>query len=153
MDPVEKKPNSPCMYNNNGELTDVCHKHFPKDFISDTIWDNNKSYANYRRRTSDNGGSEALHNDRIIDNSWIVPYSPYLLLRYNCHLNVEIYVSSKATKYLYKYVNKGGDRAMLKVDENGNNGTRNKVKQYQDLRSIGASEASWRLFKFEMSDR
>ena len=147
------KPNAQCMYNQNGEVTEICHKSFPKEFSNDTVWDSNYSYAKYRRRSPDNGGSDAFCNDKILDNSWIVPYSPYLLLKYNCHLNTEICVSPKATKYLYKYVNKGGDRAMVRVDGGVDNRGRNEIREYQDLRSIGASEACWRLFKFEMSDR
>jgi hypothetical protein len=30
---------------------------------------------------------------------------------------------------------------------------RNEIDEYQDMRSIGASEACWRLFEFEMGDR
>ena len=42
---------------------------------------------------------------------------------------------------------------MLKVDDGGNSRDRNEVKEYQDLRSIGASEASWTLLEFKMIDR
>ena len=45
-------------------------------------------------------------NGRTLTNQWIVPYSPYLTLKYNCHINIEICASAKATKYLYKYVSK-----------------------------------------------
>ena len=38
---------------------------------------------------------EAEKNNRIINNSWVVPYCPYLSLRYNAHTNVEIYASTK----------------------------------------------------------
>ena len=72
------------------------------------------------------------------------------MLRYGYH-HIELCASTKATKYLYKYVTKGGDRAMMKVD--GRVQQRNEVKEYQDLKSIGASEACWRMFEFSMSDR
>ena len=54
------------------------------------------------------------------------PYSPYLLLRYGCHLNVEICVSVESVKYLYKYVYKGPDRSMvaLAVDDGSQARTR-----------------------------
>ena len=55
------------------------------------------------------------HNNRLLNNSWVVPYNPYLLLRYNCHINVEICASTKATKYLYKYIHKGGDKIITVV--------------------------------------
>ena len=142
---------SPCMYNADGELTDVCHKSFPKEFVSETKYDENNSYVKYRRKAPRDGGNEALRNGIEIDSRWIVPYSPYLMLKYNCHINVEACASNKATKYLHKYVTKGGDRAMLGIDERGM--TRNEVQEYQDLKSIGFSESCWRLFEFDMTER
>ena len=87
-----------------------------------------RSRADIRtRRSIEDGGLQIIHNHRKIDNSWIVPYSPYLLLRYNCHINVEICASTKATKYLYKYLNKGGDRAMMRIDD-GEPKPRNEIR-------------------------
>lgn len=40
-------------------------------------------------------------------NEWISPYSPYLLKRFKCHINVEKCNNLNAIKYLYKYVYKG----------------------------------------------
>ena len=48
-----------------------------------------------------------------IDNRWIVPYNPILLLKYQTHINVEIVGSIGAVKYLYKYITKGADRVMV----------------------------------------
>ena len=149
----KENPNAPCMYNADGEITQVCSKKFPKEFTKETVYDPNNSYVRYKRRDPKDGGVDAEYNNRILDSSWIVPYSPYLTLKFGCHINIEICASSKATKYLYKYVNKGGDRAMLKVDKNGQPLPRNEVKEFQDLRSIGASEACWRTFEFPMSNR
>ena len=42
---------------------------------------------------------------------------------------------------------------MMRVDDSGQPQTRNEVKEYQDLKSFGASEATWRLFEFPMSKR
>ena len=49
---------------------------------------------------------------RTVDNRWIVPYNPFLSLRYNCHINIEKCTLPTAAKYLYKYMKKGSDRAM-----------------------------------------
>ena len=78
------------MYNAQGDLTEVCHKSFSKDFCKETIWDQDKSYAQYKRTSPQDGGMDAFKNGKVIDNSWVVPYNPYLSLRYNAHLNVEI---------------------------------------------------------------
>lgn len=50
-----------------------------------------------------------------MDNRWIVPYNPFLLLCYNCHINVEITSPLTAVKYPYKYVYKGHDMAAIAV--------------------------------------
>ena len=87
-----------------------------------------------------------------LDNSWVVPYSPYMTLRFKCHINVEACVSAKSAKYLYKYVTKGGDRAMVRTEGDAPDAP-NEIDDYQDMRSIGASEGCWRLYEFEMGDR
>ena len=42
----------------------------------------------------------------------MVPYNPYTLLKFNAHINVEICSTVNGIKYLYKYVQKGLDRAI-----------------------------------------
>jgi hypothetical protein len=51
----------------------------------------------------------------IFDYRWVIPYNPYLTMRYQCHINVEVCNSITAVKYLYKYVYKGHDRALVVV--------------------------------------
>ncbi len=51
----------------------------------------------------------------VFDNRWVVPYNPYLTMRYQCHINVEVCSSITTMKYLYKYVYKGHDRALAMV--------------------------------------
>ena len=72
--------NKPCMINN------TCSKRFPRQFEANTLLNNN-GYPEYRRRSPENGGFEAkLKSGTVINNKWIVPYNPYLILKYNCHL-------------------------------------------------------------------
>jgi hypothetical protein len=74
-----------CRSGKDGELCD-CKRHFPKDMCPATtiIGD---GFPKYRRRgqhvTTDKSG-------RIVTDNWVVPYSPYLLLKYQCHINIEI---------------------------------------------------------------
>jgi hypothetical protein len=63
------------------------------------------------------------------------PYS------YNAHINVECVMSLAAAKYITKYTHKGVDRATVEIQ------CRNKVSDLRDCQYIGASEASWRIFK------
>ncbi len=51
----------------------------------------------------------------VFDNRWVIPYNPYLTMRYQCHINVEVCSSITAMKYLYKYVYKGHDHALAMV--------------------------------------
>ena len=46
-----------------------------------------------------------------LDNRDVVPYNPYLLCKYDCHINVEIATSVHAIKYINKYIHKGSDGA------------------------------------------
>ena len=39
--------------------------------------------------------------DAIVDNSFVVPYSPLLSLCYKAHINVEVLYLVQAVKYLY----------------------------------------------------
>jgi len=79
----------------------------------------------------------------LIDNRRVVPYSPYLSLRYRAHINVEVCGSVKPVKYIHKYIYKGGDRAtvILELDQD-------EIKPYLHGRYIGPTEAVWCLFEY-----
>jgi hypothetical protein len=85
----------------------------------------------------------------------VVPNNPYLSLFFNCHINVEVCTSVAVVKYLYKYVYKGHDPAQ--VDVVALDGAalaqprmRDEIKIYQDGRYVSASEASHRLYGFDL---
>ena len=42
-----------------------------------------------------------------MDDSHVIPYNPYLLLKYGCHINIEYVFGQKACKYIFKYLLKG----------------------------------------------
>ncbi|UYV70293.1 hypothetical protein LAZ67_7002421 [Cordylochernes scorpioides] len=96
---------SPCM--SDGK----CTKDFPKSFLQLTEANNN-GYPRYRRRDD---GQTLVVGTHEVDNRWVVPYNPYLLVRFNAHINVEVCASVKSVKYLFKYVYKGHDRAEVEV--------------------------------------
>jgi hypothetical protein len=99
-------PTCPCMRDGK------CSKGYPREFSEHTV-DTGKSYPVYRRRR--NGRHFVGRNGFDFDNRWVVPYNPFLTLKYNCHINVEVCSSVAAVKYLYKYVYKGHDRAILYI--------------------------------------
>lgn len=95
---------------------DRCNLRYPKAFADSTTMSDG-SYPSYKRpddgRTI-NKGNSTFHNGHV------VPYNRFLLLKYSCHINVEIPVGSKPIKYLYKYLTKGAD--MTRVQMSGNEG-------------------------------
>ena len=98
----------PCMIN--GE----CRFHYPWQFNPET--QGKDSYPLYRRR--DDGQHVKIRGAKL-DNKWVVPCNPGLLMRYNYHINVEACSSIKACKYLFKYVYKGHDCASFSVVDAG----------------------------------
>ena len=138
-------PNASCMKDGK------CSSSFPKPFTSETHFTETNIYPQYRRRSPSDlpGSSHAMRSGRIVDNRWVVPFSPYLLLKYQCHLNVEVVGSVASVRYLYKYVHKGPDRAMAAVART----ELDECTSFQDMRSFGACESSWRTFAFSMYSR
>ncbi|XP_051791512.1 uncharacterized protein LOC127530003 [Erpetoichthys calabaricus] len=135
-----RNPNSPCMVNGK------CSKGFPKDF-QDVTLGNINGYPKYmRRKTSE----LQIIPGCPIDNSWVVPYNPYLCLRYNCHINVEICATVKSFNYLFKYVYKGHDCANVSISERNDH---DETRMYVDSRYVSAPEAMWRIFCFPMHNQ
>ena len=104
------------------------------------------SYPVYRRRAPKDGGRTAEIERRgklvTIDNQSIVPYNPFLLLKYDCHFNVEIVTSVVFVKYLYKYISKGPDRIILKITEDNKELEKDEVARFQNCRYLSASESA-----------
>ena len=98
-------PTCPCM-NDMGQ----CSKFYPKQPRQDKEM-NVAGYPAYRRRElfpkpASNGEVQLVTrsvNHGKQDSMWIVPYNPYLLKKYQCHLNVEVCTTIKAVKDLHKY--------------------------------------------------
>ena len=101
-------PNSPCLKNGS------CKKAFSKQF-SEVIMQGNDCYPAYMRCNDGRYGSLDRNIEVEIDNRWVVPYNPWLLLKYDCYINVEAYSIIKCVKYLYKYVYTRPDRVSLEV--------------------------------------
>jgi len=129
----------------------VCSKLFPKNFQAETTTGDGVKVAHRRRqdgRTVDKGGA-------ALDNRSMVPFNPWLCTKYNAHINVEICTSVQSVKYLYKYIFKGQDRAMGKV-QGGDGADKqlfvDEIAQFVDGRYIGACEAAWRTMGFDVGD-
>jgi hypothetical protein len=145
-------PHCPCMENG------VCSKKFPKQYSDNTIFTDD-SFPTYRRREGTTYTKRTARGEFTFDNRWVVPYNPYLLCKYQCHINVEVCNTVSAVKYLYKYVYKGHDRAEVRVhrdmatsEEDLQNEVRDEVNEYVDGRYISASEASCRIYGFDLHE-
>ena len=132
-------PNSPCM------VKGKCSKGYPMPLQKYTTLNPDTGVCVYARPSKEDGGNTMTIwcNERkefiTIDNQWIVPYNPVLLLKYQAHMNVERCNSTKACKYVYKYIAKGPDRIMLELDNP------DEIQQFIDTQYTSASQAEWEL--------
>ncbi|XP_074370672.1 uncharacterized protein LOC141711871 [Apium graveolens] len=146
---------SPCMVKGH------CIKHFPKRYNSHTYFDE-CGFPIYKRGTT---GITVKKKGIDLDNRYVVPYNRDLLIRFQCHTNLEICNSFRSLKYLFKYCLKGHDTATMYLRKKINNKKGctttitpekqplDEVKQYLDGRYVCASEASWRIFGFDIHSR
>ncbi|XP_025611625.1 uncharacterized protein [Arachis hypogaea] len=136
--------NSPCMVNG------LCSKYFPKQFRQRTVVDE----AGFPKYCRPKNGRTIIKKGATLDNSFIVPYNPTLLLRYGCHINVEHTCQTSAIKYLFKYVHKGNDRVTASFYQTSVNGNAppivDEINNYYDCRYISACEAAWRLYGYDI---
>ena len=141
--------NSPCMVNGR------CSKRFPKNLIKETQMGDD-GYPTYRRRKPGEGGFSAnikiKHGTEVvIDNRWIVPYSPLLSKMFQAHINVESCHSVKSIKYICKYVHKGSDQVIFGLE--GVGASHDEVTNFQLGRYVSSSEAVWRILGFKIHER
>ncbi|XP_004491867.1 uncharacterized protein [Cicer arietinum] len=124
---------------------DKYSKCFPKDY---QIVDNE---AKYKQRDI---GLFVLKKGINLDNRFVVPYNPYLLMRYQAHVSVECCNKGNSIKYLFKYVNKGLDRATIEISNQTKNGqVLDEIKEYYECRYLALCEAIWRTFEYDIPQR
>ena len=143
---------APCCQNDNHR----CEKRYPMKYQTRSYFDSTGT-AIYKRRSKEQGGKTAIINQRNgdnikqtlkIDNQWVVPYNPYLLRYFKCHINVEICSSIQVVKYLLWYPFKGDPRVMASVRN-----AEDEIETFEDMRTIGPSEAFWRIHEFPLHKR
>ncbi|XP_074304956.1 uncharacterized protein LOC141639812 [Silene latifolia] len=139
-----KNPTNPCMING------TCKNHYPREF-ADTTTNGRDSYPIYRRRRT---GVQVTVRKSRLNNRWVVPYNPFLLGKYDCHLNVEICCTIKVVRYMYQYVYKGHDRISFAVTDPSGSGQESfdEITAYQSARWISPPEAAWRIFGFHLNE-
>uniref|UniRef100_A0AC35GJX2 ATP-dependent DNA helicase n=1 Tax=Panagrolaimus sp. PS1159 TaxID=55785 RepID=A0AC35GJX2_9BILA len=159
-----------CGMDHTGKL---CRKGFPKPWCAGTCI-RGDGYAQTRRRDDGRTVTIKRSNGRRVDvtNQYIVTHNRYLILKYNCHINIERCGGSGALKYLHKYLHKGFDKAFISVREILKAGQRlqrnartaaapssadpdtvefNEYLQFRLLRVIGACEAAAKILKLPLT--
>ncbi|XP_034839966.2 uncharacterized protein [Maniola hyperantus] len=124
-----------------------CSKFFPKR-ETDTTFCDDRGFVNLKRN-SQNEAEITYRGRKIkINDRWVVPYNAALLLKYDCHLNVEVSTATAVVKYLFKYITKGADHSRVAVvlDENRND----EIENYVTKRYLGSCEATWRILEFDL---
>ncbi|POS81780.1 hypothetical protein EPUL_005830, partial [Erysiphe pulchra] len=66
---------------------------------------------------------------------------PYLALRYNCHINVEVCESVQSIRYIHKYVYKGDDRTTVEIETD-------EIKRFVESRYISPMQAAYRMLEY-----
>ena len=110
----------------------------------------------YQRR---NTGIIVNVRKATLDNQWVVPYNRFLLVKYQCHINIEICCHARSVKYLFKYCLKGPDNATVEITgrkkllTGSDSEAVDEIQAFFDGRYICGAEASYRTFGFDIHHR
>lgn len=134
---------------------DGCSKHFSKKLCVETTTNQN-GFPLYKQRDDnryvDKKGVK-------LDNRFFLPYNIDFVVKYQAHINVEWCNKAWSIKYIFKYINKGPDKATMILEENI---ARNaiigveeikeidEIKSFIDCQYLSACEACWRIFQFDI---
>uniref|UniRef100_A0A914HN24 ATP-dependent DNA helicase n=1 Tax=Globodera rostochiensis TaxID=31243 RepID=A0A914HN24_GLORO len=122
--------------------TGRCKKGFPATYSKCTILHPDRP-AVYFRPSPAEGGAQIEVNKLIYDNSHVVPFNPFILLRFRVHHNVLFAYGNKANiKYALKYPFKEpGHCCVACKEESGSKIGIDEPAQYAKMNFRGATEA------------
>ncbi|XP_074352273.1 uncharacterized protein LOC141691433 [Apium graveolens] len=133
-----------------------CIRHFSKKYCARTTFDDSSFPMYMRRRTN----ITVEIRKAELDNQWVVPYNQDLLVKYQCHMNMEICCHARSLKYLFKYCLKGHDRATVHVQRkrkrqanDTDEGGIDEINTYFDGRYLCGAESAYRIFGFPIHHR
>ena len=92
--PCDVRPHLGCR---RSSVDGLCTRQYPKSSLNATRI-RHDGFPEYRRRMRFQGRDDA----RLISDEWVVPHNPYLVVRYRCHINVEVAGHVRSCKYVYK---------------------------------------------------
>nr|GEX85778.1 DNA helicase [Tanacetum cinerariifolium] len=121
-----------------------CSRHFSKTYNDRTFFDNN-GHTHYQRRDT---WIHVMKGESKLDNCDVIPYNRALCLAFKAHINVEYCGWSMLIKYLFKYISKGPDRILAKINNSDESTTAtcnrphiDEIENYVDGRFICRYEA------------
>jgi len=113
------------------------------------------------RRPNDGRGFYKNFKGKLIsmDNRWVVPYNPVILLRYRGHVNIMYSPSTSACKYFYGYLLKGsyGNRVNVSIVQKNQNRPpgepydHDEVKEFKEMKHMGAYEAHYYIMAYSQA--
>jgi hypothetical protein len=102
------------------------------------------------------------HRRRLAEDQFIVSHVPWLILKYDCHINVEFSTGVALFQYLFKYFFKSLDQANWRIykqpselPESGAQGRKpvDEIRDYERGRYLSSIEAVTRLASFHISQK
>ncbi len=93
----------------------ICCQRFLKPFKLKTMANKNDYHLNKgaKRDFLLNARNDGL----LLDKKYVVPN---FLRKYNCHINLEIFITINIVKYLFKYSYKDNDRTTVTLEDQNN---------------------------------
>jgi Helitron helicase-like domain at N-terminus len=110
----QEDPSALCTRNN------LCKKGFSKPYQEATYTKTSRYLLYHRRQDTPYIINSQQHLSENL-NRQVIPYNPYLIRRFNCHINIELVSSVKAIRYIFKYIYKGTDLTTLTIHESYRN--------------------------------
>lgn len=127
-----------------------CKHGFPFNFRDHTDISGKKPL--YKRPNDGRGFYKTLRGLAILmDNRWVVPYNPLLLLRIRAHVNIMYCPSTSACKYFFGYLLKGNFGNVVRISTVQRNEQRppgepydhDEIQEFKEMRHMGAYEAHY----------
>lgn len=95
-----------------------------------------------------------------LDNKWVVPYNRDILVKYQCHMNIEICCHTRSIKYFFRYCLKVHDtetdqmkgRKMRRAKKSTEEPI-DEINTYFDVRYVCGSESAYRIFGYPIHYR
>ncbi|KAI5711550.1 hypothetical protein M8J75_001284 [Diaphorina citri] len=147
----------PCHLPRGGGMTWSCRSNSQKcRFNYPRPYSNTSSICDgkitYRRPNDGRVCMKQVGNQMVkLDNRWVVPYNPIMVMRYNCHIDFEVLPNFAVARYLAKYCTKTAQTEAEHITRKNSQNSKSanfdwdEIQAYKEMRVLGAPEAHFRL--------